>query len=137
MKYTRPIFFLLLTIILLVFKPVLAQNDAPFVLVLNAEGAVTPAMREYIERGLEIAGQRNADLVMLQLNTPGGGPGHNPGNRDHYPRERYPGGGRMYPRAGPGPAAPGRSSRWPGTPLPWRPRRPSVRPARWAGRAKT
>lgn len=72
MKYTRLIVLLLLAVILLAFQPVLAQSDAPFVLVLNAKGAVTPAMREYIKRGLEVADQRNADLVILQLNTPGG-----------------------------------------------------------------
>jgi membrane-bound serine protease (ClpP class) len=49
-----------------------AQSSAPRVLVLNAEGPVTPAMREYIERGLKIAEQRSVDLVILQLNTPGG-----------------------------------------------------------------
>jgi membrane-bound serine protease (ClpP class) len=30
-------------------------------------------MQEYIQRGLEIADRRNADLVILQLDTPGGG----------------------------------------------------------------
>ncbi len=72
MKYTRLIVLLLLAVILLAFQPVLAQSDTPFVLVLNAKGAVAPAMREYIKRGLEVADQRNADLVILQLNTPGG-----------------------------------------------------------------
>ena len=72
MKIVRPLFLSILVIILLSFQPAAAQGDSPFVLVLNAEGAVTPAMREYIERGLEVADQRNADLVILQLNTPGG-----------------------------------------------------------------
>ena len=63
---------IIISLFLLTFQPVLAQSDSPFVIVLNAEGAVTPAMREYIERGLDIANQRNADLVILQLNTPGG-----------------------------------------------------------------
>jgi membrane-bound serine protease (ClpP class) len=78
MKITRPIILLILAVILLSFQPALAlsgrgaQSDEPLVLVLNAEGAVTSAMREYIERGLGTAAQRNADLVVLQLNTPGG-----------------------------------------------------------------
>lgn len=72
MKSTRFALFIVISLLLLTFQPVFAQSDSPFVLVLNAKGAVTPAMREYIKRGLEIADQRNADLVILQLNTPGG-----------------------------------------------------------------
>jgi len=72
MKIARLTFLLILATILLSFQPALAQGDLPFVLVLNAEGAVTPAMREYIERGLEVADQRDADLMVIQLNTPGG-----------------------------------------------------------------
>lgn len=51
-----------------------AQSNAgaPSAMVLNAEGAVTPVMVGYIERGLKIAGDRGADVVILQLNTPGG-----------------------------------------------------------------
>jgi membrane-bound serine protease (ClpP class) len=72
MKYIRISILLLLGLLLMVFQPAAAQSDAPLVLVMNAEGAVTPAMREYIERGLEVADERKADLVILQLNTPGG-----------------------------------------------------------------
>lgn len=72
MKFTRPILLLLLALTLLSFQPVMAQSDTPLAIILNAEGAVTPAMQEYIQRGLDIADQRNADLVILQLNTPGG-----------------------------------------------------------------
>ena len=53
-------------------QPVSAQGDQPLVLVLTADGAVMPAMREYIRRGLGTADQRGADLVIIQLNTPGG-----------------------------------------------------------------
>lgn len=41
-------------------------------ILLTAVGPLTPAMREYIERGLEMASQRNSELVILQLDTPGG-----------------------------------------------------------------
>jgi membrane-bound serine protease (ClpP class) len=40
--------------------------------VLTAVGPLTPAMREYIERGIELAARRNSELVILQLDTPGG-----------------------------------------------------------------
>jgi membrane-bound serine protease (ClpP class) len=78
MKSTRSVALLVIGLLLLVSQSVSAlsgtgaQNDTPLVLVLNAEGAVTSAMREYIERGLDVADQRNAALVVLQLNTPGG-----------------------------------------------------------------
>src|SRR5205807_2140563 len=45
---------------------------APLVLVLKADGVVAPAMQEYIQRGIQAAGQRHADLLVLELNTPGG-----------------------------------------------------------------
>jgi membrane-bound serine protease (ClpP class) len=72
MKKPRFALLLLIGLLCLAFQPVRAQGDAPLVLVLEAEGAVTPAMREYISRGLDLAEQRGADLVILQLNTPGG-----------------------------------------------------------------
>ena len=72
MKTTRLIFLFTLAILLLAFQPVWAQGDSPLVIVLNAEGAVAPAMQEYIQRGLGVAESRNADLVILQLDTPGG-----------------------------------------------------------------
>lgn len=53
-------------------QPVSAQGDAPLALVLTAEGPVMPAMREYIQRGVTEAEQRGAEVMILQLNTPGG-----------------------------------------------------------------
>ena len=49
-----------------------AQGNGPLVLVLTADGPVMPAMQAYIQRGLKTAEQRGADLVIIQLNTPGG-----------------------------------------------------------------
>jgi membrane-bound serine protease (ClpP class) len=78
MRTTRLITLLSLVLILLAFQPVhalagtSAQGDSPLVIVLDAEGAVAPAMQEYIQRGLGIAESRSADLVILQLDTPGG-----------------------------------------------------------------
>lgn len=78
MRSIRLIYLLLLTIFLLAVQPVQAlqgtsaQDNSPLVIVLDAEGAVAPAMQEYIRRGLEIAGRQDADLVILQLDTPGG-----------------------------------------------------------------
>ena len=66
------LFLLLFGLLALAFQPVAAQNASPLVIVLNAEGAVAPAMQQYIQRGLEIAERQDADLVILQLDTPGG-----------------------------------------------------------------
>ena len=57
---------------LLLFRPAAAQQDAPLVLELTADGPVTPAMAQYLERGIHQAEQRGAELLVLQLNTPGG-----------------------------------------------------------------
>lgn len=42
------------------------------VIVMNASGPLTPAMLQYLTRGVQSAEQNNADLVIFQLNTPGG-----------------------------------------------------------------
>jgi len=49
-----------------------AQSDRPLVVVIDANGTIMPAMKEYIVRGLRVADQRGADLIILQLNTLGG-----------------------------------------------------------------
>jgi membrane-bound serine protease (ClpP class) len=54
------------------FIPVRAQNDTPLVMVLTVDDAVAPSMVEYFKRGLNWADQQGAELVILQLNTPGG-----------------------------------------------------------------
>ncbi|MBC8496322.1 MAG: nodulation protein NfeD [Chloroflexi bacterium] len=58
---------------LFVVPAVYAQDDIPLVMVLTADGAVTPTMGEYLARGLRLAEQRGAELLIFQLNTPGGG----------------------------------------------------------------
>lgn len=49
-----------------------AQSYTNTALVLDLDGALTPAMAEYLDRGLTTAAEQNAALVILQLNTPGG-----------------------------------------------------------------
>ncbi|MBK6792367.1 MAG: nodulation protein NfeD [Anaerolineales bacterium] len=63
---------LLLFIAFTTFQPVFAQTRAPIAVVLTADGPIMPPMLEYIRRGIEIAEQRNAEVVVIQLNTPGG-----------------------------------------------------------------
>ncbi len=49
-----------------------AQTENPQVLVLKADGALTPAMLEYLKRGIRTAEGEQAELIIFQLNTPGG-----------------------------------------------------------------
>lgn len=54
------------------FNSVQAQTNAPVALVMKAEGAIAPVMREYLKRGLAGAEQQNAEVLIIELNTPGG-----------------------------------------------------------------
>jgi membrane-bound serine protease (ClpP class) len=67
----RILLFTLLLAACLAF-PTRAQTDQPRVLLLVADAPVAPAMAEYIQRGLETAATNGDDLVVIQLNTPGG-----------------------------------------------------------------
>ena len=49
-----------------------AAQSGAVVLVLQARGPLTPAMAEYLDRGLRLADSRDAEAVVLQLDTPGG-----------------------------------------------------------------
>ncbi|MCC6300325.1 MAG: nodulation protein NfeD [Anaerolineales bacterium] len=49
-----------------------AQSDQPLALVMTADGPIMPPMLEYFKRGVETAERRNAEVLIIQLNTPGG-----------------------------------------------------------------
>lgn len=50
-----------------------ASTDAsPKALVLTIDDAIMPSVQAYLRRGLAVADDRGMDLVILQLNTPGG-----------------------------------------------------------------
>lgn len=69
MKLLAGLFFLLM----LLNAPVQARaGSAPLAIVLTAESAVTPVMAGYLERGFEKAEEMQADVVIIELNTPGG-----------------------------------------------------------------
>ena len=63
---------IILLMTLLWINPVSGQNAAQPVIVLDVEGVINPFTSRYLERGLSIAQQDDAALVILKLNTPGG-----------------------------------------------------------------
>ncbi len=75
MKTIRCLFSLLLmlfALLLLAFQPAHAQSNGPLALVMTADGPIGPPMLEYIKRGVQTAEQRDAEVLIIQLNTPGG-----------------------------------------------------------------
>lgn len=66
-------FVILLSFLLLAgLQSATAQDESPLVLRLSADGPVTPAMAEYLRRGIRLAERREAELLVMELNTPGG-----------------------------------------------------------------
>lgn len=49
-----------------------SQSIAPNVVTLTVQGPLTPALVGYIDRGLAAAERQNAEVLILQLDTPGG-----------------------------------------------------------------
>ncbi len=75
MRYKRILFLVWLSLISLspIFNlPGRAQADGSEILVLTADGPITPAMAQYLSRGIKIAERRGAEAVIFQLDTPGG-----------------------------------------------------------------
>jgi membrane-bound serine protease (ClpP class) len=71
MKNNRVVLaFLFLTLFLL--QPIHVVASGPVALVLTIDGAITQATQEYLTRGIQTAEQDDAEVVILQLNTPGG-----------------------------------------------------------------
>jgi membrane-bound serine protease (ClpP class) len=67
-------FFFILVSLLLLFPliSVQAQDDRPQILSMQITGPLTPSWTEYLERGIETAERRGVELIVFQINTPGG-----------------------------------------------------------------
>jgi membrane-bound serine protease (ClpP class) len=63
---------LMLLFLLPALVPAQAQTERPQVLAMEIEGPLTPSWSEYLERGLETAERREVELIVFQINTPGG-----------------------------------------------------------------
>ena len=70
MKHLRVLLLFLLCCAL--FSQVFAQSDRPLALVMTADGPIMPPMLDYIQRGIKAADRENAEVLIIQLNTPGG-----------------------------------------------------------------
>lgn len=68
----RLVFFLEFIFCLFIPQSVHAQNDGQTALVMTATGALTPAMEQYLQRAIRSAENNGDDLIVFQLNTPGG-----------------------------------------------------------------
>ncbi len=68
--------FILLTLLYamfsIAFQSVRAQTGDPLALVMTADGPIMPPMLEYFKRGIQVAERRNAEVLVVQLNTPAG-----------------------------------------------------------------
>jgi membrane-bound serine protease (ClpP class) len=63
--------FLILGLLLVTSSTAAAQSERE-ILVLSASGPLTPAALEYLDRGLQLAERREAEALILTLDTPGG-----------------------------------------------------------------
>jgi membrane-bound serine protease (ClpP class) len=57
---------------LFVLQPFQAAAQAPVALVMTMSGTISQATQEYLKRGILTAEQEGAQVLILQLNTPGG-----------------------------------------------------------------
>ncbi len=77
MKKTRPLSFLLLILFILSFlsfnpQKGIAQSGRQVVVSMTLNGALTPVWKTYIDRGIQKAVSMDAELIVIELNTPGG-----------------------------------------------------------------
>ncbi len=56
----------------LVVRSALAQASQPLIILMHADGPISPAMQEYIQRGIDTAETQRAEALIIQLSTPGG-----------------------------------------------------------------
>ncbi|MEE9451785.1 MAG: nodulation protein NfeD [Gammaproteobacteria bacterium] len=64
-------FFSILIIFFSICIFISAQSEK-IAIVLNVNGAISPASSEYIQRGIDLAVKQDAEFVVLHLDTPGG-----------------------------------------------------------------
>ncbi|MCI0477043.1 MAG: nodulation protein NfeD, partial [Anaerolineales bacterium] len=69
----KPIRILLLALtVFAFFSAARAQRADPVAIVMTADGPIMPPMLEYFKRGIETAQREGAEVLIIELNTPGG-----------------------------------------------------------------
>lgn len=63
---------LVLGVFLHLIATTFAQSDAPRVRILDIDGTITPAMAQYVDRGIRTAEDDGFTAVILRIDTPGG-----------------------------------------------------------------
>ena len=73
-KIRLNVFFVTLFIILLLgtLGSSMASASSPRIEILHIEGTILPAVADYIDRGISQAEDENANVCIIELNTPGG-----------------------------------------------------------------
>lgn len=69
---TARLFALLAFLGVSLLLPFQAHAAGTSILLLTIDGVISPATQDYLHRGIEMAGRRGAEAVILQLDTPGG-----------------------------------------------------------------
>lgn len=70
--FSLPFILVFFLTIMFSLPPHAAAADARVVEVIEVEGVISPVTAEYLEKGLKRAADRNAEAVVIQLDTPGG-----------------------------------------------------------------
>jgi membrane-bound serine protease (ClpP class) len=72
-KFQFTLWFLAILTTMIAASKGYAQPTSPRVVVVSMDGPLTPALVEYLARGIRSAEQSGAELLVFQINTPGGG----------------------------------------------------------------
>lgn len=72
MKQYFALFIFILGLFLAINTPQAADSNKPTAYVLKVEGVISPATQDLITRHLKLAANRKADIVVLEMHTPGG-----------------------------------------------------------------
>jgi membrane-bound serine protease (ClpP class) len=70
--FSLPFFLLFFLAVIFLMPLSAAAADARVVQVIKIDGVISPVIAEYLEKGLKRAADRNAEAVVIQLDTPGG-----------------------------------------------------------------